>query len=90
MNFDPKQLDDLARQVSANMPSALQAFSSDVEKHLRLSLSAALQKMDLITREEFDVQSAVLKRTREKLERLEPIVAQLEKDRKNTNATNTD
>ena len=84
MKFDPKQLDDLARQLSTNMPSALQALSDDVEQHLRLSLSAALRKMDLITREEIDVQSAVLKRTREKLERLEPIVARLEKDEKDS------
>lgn len=50
----------------------------DVEKNLRASLSAWLAKLDLVTREEFDVQTQVLARTREKLQELEARLARLE------------
>jgi BMFP domain-containing protein YqiC len=50
----------------------------DVEKNLRASLAAWLAKLDLVTREEFDVQAQVLARTREKLQELESRLARLE------------
>jgi BMFP domain-containing protein YqiC len=50
----------------------------DVEKNLRASLAAWLAKLDLVTREEFDVQAQVLARTREKLQELEARLARLE------------
>ncbi len=50
----------------------------DVEKNLRASLAAWLSKLDLVTREEFDVQAQVLARTREKLQELEARLARLE------------
>lgn len=50
----------------------------DVEKNLRASLAAWLAKLDLVTREEFDVQAQVLARTREKLQELEDRLARLE------------
>lgn len=84
MDFDPNQLDDLARQLSANVPQSLQAFTSDIEQHLRLTLAGTLNRMDLVTREEFDIQAAVLLRTREKLEQLETIVRKMEQEREQT------
>jgi BMFP domain-containing protein YqiC len=60
-------------QVFADSPAA------EVEKNLRAALQSAFAKLDLVTREEFDVQQQVLLRTREKLERLEAVVAALEK-----------
>ncbi len=77
--IDPKHLDDLARKVAGSLPSGLQVLKEDIERNLRAALEAALAKMDLVTREEFDVQSAVLARTREKLQRLEAQVAELER-----------
>ena len=77
--IDPKHLDDLAQKVAGSLPGGLQILKEDMERNLRGVLEAALAKMDLVTREEFDVQSAVLARTREKLQRLEAQVAEMER-----------
>lgn len=76
--LDPKHLDDLAQRLSGSLPKGLQALQEDINRNLRASLEGGLAKLDLVTREEFDVQAAVLTRTREKLERLEALVAELE------------
>ena len=76
--LDPKHLDDLAKRLSGSLPKGLQALQEDINRNLRASLEGGLAKLDLVTREEFDVQSAVLARTREKLEKLEVLVAELE------------
>ena len=64
--------------VAGSLPAGLQTLKQDVERTLRATLEASLARMDLVTREEFDVQSAVLARTREKLQSLESKVAELE------------
>ena len=76
--IDPKNLDELAQKLAGSLPSGLQILKQDVERNLRATLEATLSRMDLVTREEFDVQSAVLARTREKLQSLETKVAELE------------
>lgn len=60
-------------QVFADSPAG------EVEKNVRAVLQSAFSRLDLVTREEFDIQQQVLRRTREKLERLEAVVAELEK-----------
>lgn len=70
------QLADAVRQV-------LPGLGQDVQQHLRAALVARLSRLDLVTREEFEVQQAVLARTRALLERLEKQVAALEQDAKN-------
>lgn len=75
----PNQLDDLAKKLAGFMPASLQEIQTDVEKNMRSGLENGLRKMNLVTREEFEVQTAVLLRTREKLEALEKVVAELEK-----------
>ena len=77
--LDPKQLDDLAQRLAFNLPKGLQTLRDDLGRNLRASLEAGLTRLDLVSREEFDVQSAVLVRTREKLTRLEIQVAELER-----------
>ena len=77
--MDPlDQLDTLAKRLSSLIPEPLQATQQDIESNLRSGLESGLRKMNLVTREEFDVQSAVLLRTREKLEQLEKRVVELE------------
>ena len=76
--IDKTVLDDIAKRVSENMPNGLKFLQEDLEKNLRSALEAGLSHLDLVTREEFDLQTAVLLRTREKLEKLEKIVAELE------------
>jgi ubiquinone biosynthesis accessory factor UbiK len=77
--LDPKHLDDLALRLSGTLPKGLQALQSDIHRNLRAGVEAGLAKLDLVTREEFDVQAAVLARTREKLRSLEARVAELER-----------
>lgn len=76
--LDPKKFDELARNVLDKLPAGFQTVQQDMEKNLRAALQSALAKMELVTRDEFEVQSAVLLRTREKLEALEVQVAELE------------
>ncbi|MES9904796.1 MAG: accessory factor UbiK family protein, partial [Sedimenticola sp.] len=76
--IDSKLFDDLAKRVAGNVPSGLQFLQEDLQKNLRSAVEAALSHLDLVTREEFEVQQAVLLRTREKLEQLEAQVAELE------------
>ena len=76
--FDPKNLDELARRITEALPPGMEQLHQDVRKNVRAAVGAALGRMDLVTREEFDLQAAVLSRTREKLETLELTVAELE------------
>lgn len=78
--FDPKFFDDLSRRVAEGMPGNLQHLQQDVERNLRTALESALRRLDLVTREEFDIQQALLSRTREKLQALEQKVEALEKN----------
>ena len=75
---DPKIIDDLARRVSAAVPEGVRALQADLEQNFRAALQAGLGRLDLVTREEFDVQRGVLKRTRQKLEALEARLEALE------------
>ena len=81
--IDLNHIDDLARRLSDLVPPGLRGHSSEaLQEELQQTFKSALQsglaKLDLVTREEFDVQRAVLLRTREKLEALERTVATLE------------
>ena len=78
MVFDPKALDDLARKLADSVPGSLKQFQGDLEKNFHAVLQTALDKMNLVTREEFEVQTGVLARTRAKLEALEERLAELE------------
>jgi BMFP domain-containing protein YqiC len=76
--IDPKLIDELMTRLSATMPSGIQTLQADAVKNMRATLESGLAKLDLVTREEFEVQTAVLARTREKLERLEAQIKVLE------------
>ncbi len=79
--MDPKtpNIDELARRLVDALPGGLRALQADAEQNVRAALQAGLARLDLVTREEFDVQAAVLKRAREKLEALEARLAALER-----------
>ena len=76
--IDLKTIDDLARRLNDLVPPGLKDARADLEQNFKATLQAGLAKLDLVTREEFDVQRAVLLRTREKVEELERVVAGLE------------
>ncbi|AMQ27069.1 TPA: accessory factor UbiK family protein [Legionella pneumophila] len=69
--FDPKQFDELANKLFATLPTSLQNFEKDIQQKFKEVLQSTFSRMDLVTREEFDVQCKVLARTREKLEQLQ-------------------
>lgn len=76
--IDLNHLDDLARRLSDMVPPGLRQSREELQATFKNALQAGLGKLDLVTREEFDVQRAVLLKTREKLEALEKVVAGLE------------
>ena len=76
--IDPKKLEEIAKQIHNALPPGIRSMGEEVEKKTRQVLQAQLGKLDLVSREEFDVQTKVLLRTREKLTALEAKLAQLE------------
>lgn len=75
--FDPKQFDDIANKLFAALPTSLQNFEKEIQQKFKEVLQSTFNRMDLITRDEFDVQSKVLARTREKLDHLQAQVDEL-------------
>ncbi len=71
-------IDKLIQSVIENVPAKAGPFGEELQEYLRQSLASTLKKMDIITRHEFDIQSAVLQKTRSKVDELEKIVKQLE------------
>ena len=69
--IDLAQLDELARRLSSLVPPGLRESREELQQNFKSVLQAGLGKLDLVTREEFEVQRAVLARTRERLEALE-------------------
>ena len=76
--IDLKNLDDLARKLSDLVPPGLKDARADLEQNFKATLQAGLGRLELVTREEFEVQRAVLLRTREKLDALERALTVLE------------
>jgi len=75
---DSSIFDDIARRLSDTMPASARAVQDDLEKNLRAAAQATFARLDLVTREEFDVQRKLLARSRAKIEALEKQVAELE------------
>jgi BMFP domain-containing protein YqiC len=72
-------IENLARKLAESVPEGLRSMRDDLETNFRGVLQSGISKLDLVTREEFEVQEAVLARTREKLERLEAKLTEIEK-----------
>jgi BMFP domain-containing protein YqiC len=73
-----ESIDELARRLVESVPQSLRSVKDDLEKNFQSVLRAGLGKLDLVTREEFEVQEAVLARTRQKLEALEERLISIE------------
>src|SRR5262247_3686259 len=72
-------LDELARQLAESVPQNLKVLGQDLERNFKTLLQSGIERMELVSREEFDVQRAVLERTRAKLEAMEGRLGDLEK-----------
>jgi len=73
-----ESLDKLAKRLAETVPEGLRSVREDLEKNFRSVLQTGLGRLDLVTREEFEVQEAVLARAREKLDSLEARLADME------------
>ena len=76
--FSKEIFDSIQGKLPTGLASGMQDLQSDIEKNIRAAVEANLKKLNLVTREEFDVQQQVLQRTREKLEKLEAKLAEME------------
>ncbi|EEX35843.1 ubiquinone biosynthesis accessory factor UbiK [Vibrio metschnikovii] len=76
--FDPKKLEQIAKQIHDSMPQPVKELGSDVEQKVRQVIQGQLNKLDMVSREEFDVQTQVLLRTRQKLSDMEQKLNELE------------
>jgi len=75
-----ESIENIARKLAEAVPEGLKSVREDLEGNFRSVLKASLAKLDLVTREEFEVQEAVLAKTRGKLEALEARLKEIEKE----------
>ncbi|WP_419571602.1 ubiquinone biosynthesis accessory factor UbiK [Rheinheimera sp.] len=75
--IDPKKIEEMARQIGNSIPPKVREMADDIEGKIKQTLQNKLSQLDFVSREEFDVQTQVLARTRAKLEQLELQVAEL-------------
>jgi hypothetical protein len=73
-----ESIENIARKLVEAVPEGLRSVREDLESNFRSVLRASLARLDLVTREEFEIQEAVLAKTREKLEALEARLEKLE------------
>ncbi|PJD92797.1 MAG: hypothetical protein CK424_04250 [Legionella sp.] len=79
----PKQLEDLAKKLYAALPKNVQLLEEDIQQQFKDLIQSAFTHLDLVTREEFDVQVKVLARSREKIDALEKEVNKLLQEKNN-------
>lgn len=77
--MDPRIIEDLSRRLSNAVPEGARALKQDLERNFRAVLNSAFTRLDLVTREELEVQENLLARTRQKLDELQARIDELEK-----------
>ncbi|RUO76315.1 ubiquinone biosynthesis accessory factor UbiK [Pseudidiomarina taiwanensis] len=78
--MDAKKIEDIARQINDSIPAGVKEFAGSMESRIKQILQQQLGKLDVVTREEMDVQQQLLLRLRQRVEALEKHVASLERD----------
>lgn len=76
--INPQIIAKIGQQIAGLMPEQAKDTQREIEKNVHAILQSAFAKLDLVTRDEFEAQTAVLQRTREKLEQLETLISELE------------
>jgi BMFP domain-containing protein YqiC len=76
--IDSKTIDDLAKRIGDSLPEPIRSMQRDLERQIKSTLTQGFERLDLVTREDFDVQVTLLERTRTRLRELEQRVAALE------------
>ena len=78
---DPGHLDDLLRRIDELVPESLKSTRAEIRKTMRAGIESLLQRLDVVTREEFDAQAKLLARSRQRLDELQARLDALERDR---------
>ncbi|VAW49298.1 hypothetical protein MNBD_GAMMA03-321 [hydrothermal vent metagenome] len=76
--LNPSQLEEMVKKLAEVIPQGMGSVPSNIQDQIRVVLARTLEKIELVSREEFDVQAGVLAKTRQTLDRLEKTVAELE------------
>ena len=79
--IDPRLIDDLARRLGGSLPESLRSLREDLEQNFKATLQAALGRLDLVTRQEFDLRTAMLEKARARLAEVEKRLETLERER---------
>ena len=69
--MDPKKIEDIARQINESIPAGVKDFAGNIEQRVKTVLQQQLGKLDVVTREELDVQQQLLLRLRQRVDQLE-------------------
>ena len=77
--MNPKSINDVVKKVIDSLPEGVKKLPEDMKKNIQAAVAATLDKLDIVTREEFDAQQKVLQKTRQKLEQLEAEINKLSK-----------
>ena len=80
MKFDTKTLDEVVHKISAVIPDDIKSAKENFEKNARASIEGVFQRLDLVTREEFDVQTKLLSKSQQRVKKLEQRVQELEEN----------
>jgi len=80
--INPKKINEFVQKIIDDLPEGVKSMPDNFQSHLHTALQSAFSKMELVTREEFDTQAAVLRKTREKLEKIEKHINDMESNKK--------
>lgn len=79
MKFEASKIDELVAKLKESLPDEVGNLKQAGEEKFKLVLGSALQKLEVVSREEYDIQTEVLQRTRQRVEDLERRISELEK-----------
>ena len=80
MKLDTQTLDEIVRKISSAIPDDLKTAKQNLEKNARSAAEGVFQRLDLVTREEFDVQSKMLSKSQQRIKELEQRIKELEQE----------
>ena len=78
MKLDSQSLDEVVRKITAAIPDDLKTAKQNIEKNARAAAEGVFQRLELVTREEFDVQAAILTKSQQRVKELEHRIEKLE------------
>ena len=81
--IDPKNIDDLANKIKGVLPESLKSSKEEMQKTLKSGAEGVFQKLDLVSREEYDIQVSLLQKCQKKIDELEAKISELEENKSN-------